>query len=150
MSFTGTERVRLDAAVSVVGATCGPVAVAVVVSALAAAATAGGRRPAAAAATAAAARRLVLDERAGGSEDVPEAAVQVERLTRRSTRLRIAEIEVERPLVVGHDAATRRILVAAEQGLLRAALGDELRPGRQEHRRPDLRADLVARHRLAL
>src|SRR5581483_1685105 len=92
---------------------------------------------------------LVLDERTGRCDDVPEAAVQVQRLTGGGARLAVTEVAVERPLVVGRDPL-RAVLVAAEQRLLRAARGDELRAGRHEHRRPDHRAVGVAGNRLAL
>src|SRR5581483_5061242 len=150
VSFADSRASALDAAVCVVRAAGVPVAVAVVVAALRAARRWRRiRRTAAAAAPAAAGAGLVLDERTGRCDDVPEAAVQVQRLTGGGARLAVTEVAVERPLVVGRDPL-RAVLVAAEQRLLRAARGDELRAGRHEHRRPDHRAVSVAGNRLAL
>src|SRR6185312_8228856 len=71
---------------------------------------------------------LVLDDLARGRDDVPLAAVQVLIPALRLAGGRVAGEGVERPVVVRHDLAARRVLDRGEQGALRGAAG--LRPAR--------------------
>jgi dienelactone hydrolase len=93
---------------------------------------------------------LRLDHLPGRREHVPETAVQVQRLTLRLAGLRVDDIRVERPLVVRHDLAAGRVLVAADQLLFRRSGRDGLLTRLQLDGRPDGRADRHARDLLLL
>src|SRR5947199_10386998 len=78
---------------------------------------------AATAATATAGRGLVLDDLARGRDDVPLATVQRRVPAFGLACGRVAGERVERPVVVRHDPAARRVLVRGEQRALRSPAG---------------------------